>query len=33
MAIKKYRKAVRYTDLCWDKEDIDEGELSNCSYK
>ncbi|XP_060192932.1 peptidyl-prolyl cis-trans isomerase CYP40-like [Lycium barbarum] len=24
MAIKKYRKAVRYTDLCWDKEDIDE---------
>ncbi|MCD7459147.1 hypothetical protein HAX54_040216 [Datura stramonium] len=24
MAIRKYRKAVRYTDLCWDKEDIDE---------
>ncbi|KAF5201663.1 Peptidyl-prolyl cis-trans isomerase cyp40 [Thalictrum thalictroides] len=24
MAIKKYRKALRYLDICWDKEDIDE---------
>ncbi|KAK4346516.1 hypothetical protein RND71_032855 [Anisodus tanguticus] len=32
MAIRKYRKAVRYTDLCWDKEDIDEGELSKSEY-
>ncbi|GFZ18736.1 peptidyl-prolyl cis-trans isomerase [Actinidia rufa] len=25
MAIKKYRKALLYLDVCWEKEDIDEG--------
>lgn len=24
MAIRKYRKALRYLDICWEKEDIDE---------
>ncbi|KAI3895902.1 hypothetical protein MKW98_025693 [Papaver atlanticum] len=24
MALKKYRKGLRYLDICWDKEDIDE---------
>jgi peptidyl-prolyl isomerase D len=24
-ALKKYRKAMRYLDLCWEKEEIDEG--------
>lgn len=27
MALKKYRKALRYLDVCWEKEGIDEGEL------
>lgn len=31
MALKKYRKALRYLDVCWEKENIDEGELPNCS--
>jgi hypothetical protein len=24
-AIRKYRKALRYLDVCWEKEEIDEG--------
>jgi len=24
-ALRKYRKSMRYLDLCWEKEDIDEG--------
>jgi hypothetical protein len=24
-ALRKYRKALRYLDVCWEKEDIDEG--------
>lgn len=26
MALRKYRKALRYLDVCWEKEEIDEGE-------
>jgi hypothetical protein len=26
-ALRKYRKALRYLDVCWEKDDIDEGEL------
>lgn len=26
MALRKYRKALRYLDVCWELEDIDEGE-------
>ncbi|GFY86511.1 peptidyl-prolyl cis-trans isomerase [Actinidia rufa] len=29
MAIKKYRKALLYLDVCWEKEDIDEREPFN----
>lgn len=25
MALRKYRKALRYLDICWEKEEIDEG--------
>lgn len=25
MALRKYRKALRYLDVCWEKEEIDEG--------
>lgn len=25
MALRKYRKALRYLDVCWEKEGIDEG--------
>ncbi|KAI4314941.1 hypothetical protein L6164_027799 [Bauhinia variegata] len=25
MAVRKYRKALRYLDVCWEKDDIDEG--------
>lgn len=25
MALRKYRKALRYSDVCWEKEEIDEG--------
>jgi peptidyl-prolyl isomerase D len=28
MALGKYWKALRYLDICWEKEGIDEGELS-----
>ncbi|KAH0455215.1 hypothetical protein IEQ34_015247 [Dendrobium chrysotoxum] len=28
MALRKYRKALRYLDVCWAKEDIDEGKAS-----
>ncbi|KAH7655464.1 peptidyl-prolyl isomerase D protein [Dioscorea alata] len=28
MALKKYRKALRYLDVCWDKEEIDEEKSS-----
>lgn len=28
MALRKYRKALRYLDICWEKEGIDEGR--NC---
>ncbi|KAL5992672.1 Peptidyl-prolyl cis-trans isomerase cyp40 [Asimina triloba] len=27
MALRKYRKALRYLDICWEKEEIDEGDL------
>jgi peptidyl-prolyl isomerase D len=27
-AIRKYRKALRYLDVCWEKEEIDEGNYS-----
>ncbi|KAF4391587.1 hypothetical protein G4B88_030738 [Cannabis sativa] len=27
MALKKYRKALRYLDICWEKDGIDEGDL------
>ncbi|KAM7474921.1 hypothetical protein LguiB_022164 [Lonicera macranthoides] len=33
MALKKYRKALRYLDVCWEKEGIDEGGLSACKLK
>jgi hypothetical protein len=26
-ALRKYRKGLRYVDICWEKEDIDQGEL------
>lgn len=26
MALRKYRKALRYLDICWEKDGIDEGE-------
>ncbi|XAR73959.1 Peptidylprolyl isomerase [Bertholletia excelsa] len=29
MAVRKYRKALRYLDLCWEKEDIDEEKTSS----
>jgi len=32
MALKKYRKALRYLDVCWEKEGIDE-EKSSCLRK
>jgi len=25
MALRKYRKALRYLDVCWEKDDIDQG--------
>lgn len=25
-ALRKYRKALRYLDVCWEKDDIDEGQ-------
>ncbi|XP_028555984.1 peptidyl-prolyl cis-trans isomerase CYP40-like [Dendrobium catenatum] len=28
MALRKYRKALRYLDVCWAKEDIDEEKTS-----
>lgn len=29
MAVRKYRKALKYLDLCWEMEDINEGECNN----
>ncbi|KAJ4828371.1 Peptidyl-prolyl cis-trans isomerase cyp40 [Turnera subulata] len=29
MALRKYRKALRYLDVCWEKEDIDEEKSSS----
>ncbi|XP_078432758.1 peptidyl-prolyl cis-trans isomerase / cyclophilin-40 (CYP40) / rotamase [Wolffia australiana] len=29
MALRKYRKALRYLDICWEKEDIDEEKSSS----
>ncbi|KAM6541680.1 hypothetical protein CsatB_006127 [Cannabis sativa] len=29
MALKKYRKALRYLDICWEKDGIDEGRSSS----
>ncbi|KAH9695711.1 hypothetical protein WN944_028871 [Citrus x changshan-huyou] len=29
MALRKYRKALRYLDICWEKEGIDEGKSSS----
>jgi len=26
MALRKYRKALRYLDVCWEKDDIDQGQ-------
>lgn len=28
-ALRKYRKALRYLDICWEKEDIDEGKTDS----
>ncbi|PWA49214.1 peptidyl-prolyl cis-trans isomerase / cyclophilin-40 (CYP40) / rotamase [Artemisia annua] len=28
-ALRKYRKALRYLDVCWEKEDIDEGKTDS----
>ncbi|GAA0150199.1 chaperone [Lithospermum erythrorhizon] len=33
MALKKYRKALRYLDVCWEKEGIDEAEKSTSLRK
>ncbi|KAA8536166.1 hypothetical protein F0562_028644 [Nyssa sinensis] len=33
MALRKYRKALRYLDVCWEKEGIDEAEKSACLRK
>jgi hypothetical protein len=27
-ALRKYRKALRYLDVCWEKEEIDEGKYN-----
>jgi hypothetical protein len=27
-ALRKYRKALRYLDVCWEKEEIDEGKYT-----
>lgn len=27
MALRKYRKALNYLDVCWDMEDMDQGYL------
>lgn len=29
MALRKYRKALRYLDICWEKDGIDEGGSSS----
>ncbi|KAA8531735.1 hypothetical protein F0562_006548 [Nyssa sinensis] len=29
MALRKYRKALRYLDVCWEKEDVDEEKISS----
>lgn len=31
MALRKYYKALRYMDVWWEKEDIDEGAILNSS--
>jgi len=33
-ALRKYRKALRYLDVCWEKEEIDEGnyKISNTLF-
>jgi len=31
MALRKYRKALRYLDICWDQEEIDEGKAFSLS--
>ena len=28
VALRKYRKALRYLDVCWEKEEIDEGKCT-----
>ena len=35
VALRKYRKALRYLDVCWEKEEIDEGKYtaSNTLFK
>ncbi|KAG2670514.1 hypothetical protein I3760_14G089200 [Carya illinoinensis] len=32
MALRKYRKALRYLDICWEKEGVDE-EKNSCLRK
>ncbi|KAK6135687.1 hypothetical protein DH2020_030564 [Rehmannia glutinosa] len=32
MAVQKYRKALRYLDVCWEKEEIDEGDRHRILY-
>jgi len=29
-ALRKYRKALRYLDVCWEKEELDESKLPRC---
>lgn len=31
MAVRKYRKALFYLDVCWEKEDIDQGQPLICA--
>lgn len=32
-AIRKYRKALRYLDVCWEKEEVDEGPFAHAISK
>nr|GEV07460.1 peptidyl-prolyl cis-trans isomerase CYP40 [Tanacetum cinerariifolium] len=33
MALRKYKKAVRYLDVCWEKEGIDDGQSISMEKK
>lgn len=32
MAIRKYRKAIKYQDLCWEMPDLDQGYVTLIIY-